>query len=467
MAYRGERRNWIFNIPPRELKSFMVSVCFPAWVLGNQPHEKFIVASHTMRPLAEKLSNDCRMLMESAFYKTLFPETVIQKFSQSLIVTTKNGHRLAASVETGITGLGGNYLILDDGNKPDEALSPTIRIGTNNWIDNTLMSRLDDRTTGRIIGVAQRVHEDDASAHLKSILNNPGVISLPAEAYKNISYRLPNGKTYTMLEGELLHPSRLPKHELESLEKQMSSYSYAGQYLQNPVPVGGGMFKKEFIQYYDLEKFNFGTSTGFILCDPAGVGDVPGATKRKKSDWTAFVVVALSADGNYYLLDIVRDKFNPTERVDALFELHRLWNGRFGRPLKVGYESYGIQSDNHYVMKKQEDESYRFPLIPLGGKMSKPDRIARLIPDMENGRWYFPRQIKYKDTKKREWELIAELIEGEMLTFPVSNHDDTLDALSRIYDNDMEAKFPKLIRKEIKSTDELLSNRESESWINW
>lgn len=464
-AYRGEIRRLIINMPPRALKSYLCSIVYPAWILGREPHEQFIVASHTMRPLATKLSNDTRRLMDSEWYKSLFPETIIEKSTEEMFVTTKNGHRMATSIGRSPTGLGFNFGIIDDPNRPDEALSDTIRMHTNDWIDQTFMSRMNDRMTGRVIQVMQRVHEDDGTGHL--FKKGYTQIKLPAEAVsKSYSYEV-NGKTFKLNQGELLHPERLPQSALDELRIDLGEYGYAGQYLQEPVPIGGGLFKDQWVKYYNIEKFNLSNCNVFILCDPAGVGDVPGVSrKRKKSDWTAFMVVALSTDNNYYLLDIVRDKLNPTERIDKLFELHREWSAQTNKPPKVGYESYGLQTDLHYINQKQVDESYRFTLIPLGGQMSKPDRIARLIPDMENGRWYFPNKILYTDSRNLTFDLVNEMIRGEMATFPMSKHDDCIDALSRIYDEDVGAKFPKLIKKS-----QLLGPEVSQSdgahWINF
>lgn len=467
-AYRGEIQRLIFNMPPRELKSFLISTCFPAWVLGREPHEKFIVASHSLRPLAAKLSSDTSRLMNSDWYKRIFPKTIFEKDTEFELRTTENGGRLAAA-QTGVVGSGGNYLILDDPNKPDEALSDTIRKGTNDWVDNTFMSRMDDRTTGRIILVQQRVHENDVTGHL---LEKGGytLVKLPAEAHNPVDIRI-GKKNYHMDKGELLHEARLPKSVLDELITDLGEYSYAGQYLQEPVPPGGGLFKSTNIKYYDQNEFNFTNANGFILCDPAGVGQIgQGNTKRKKSDWTAFMVVALADDQNYYLVDIVRDKLNPTQRINVLIDLHRQWSEHFGKPLKVGYESYGLQSDLHYIQQRQTDESYNFPLIPLGGKMAKEDRIARLIPDMENHRWYFPFKLMYKDSSNRMFDLVAEMIKGEMLTFPVSKHDDCIDALSRIYDEDMFARFPapRNKKKELIGSEVYETSRASDSnhWVN-
>lgn len=450
-------------MPPRALKSYLCSIVFPAWVLGREPHEQFMVASHTMRPLAAKLSDDTRRLMNSEWYKELFPNTIIEKNTEQYFVTTRNGHRLATSIMGSPTGMGFNYGILDDPNKPDEALSDIIRIKTNDWIDNTFMSRMNDRTTGRLINVMQRVHEDDVTGHLIE-KGSYTVLKLPAEAHRPVKYHI-HGIDYTMRKDDLLHPARLPREVLTELRNDLGEYSYAGQYLQEPVPIGGGLFKPAWIQYFDISKFNLKTCNVFILCDPAGVGGE--TTRRKKSDWTSFQVVGLSTDNNYYLLDMVRDKFNPTERIDALFDLHRKWNAHTVKPPKVGYESYGLQSDLHYIREKQNADSYRFSLVPLGGSMSKNDRIGRLIPDMQNGRWYFPNKIIYTDTRGLSYDLVAEMINGEMATFPFSKHDDCLDALSRVYDEDMEAKFPKLAKPARLVGPDFMMNESNNDWRNF
>lgn len=465
-AYRGEIKRLIFNIPPRELKSFLISTCFPAWVLGREAHEKFIVASHSLRPLAAKLSSDTSRLMNSDWYKKIFPNTILEKDTEFEIRTTQNGGRLAAA-QTGVVGSGGNYLILDDPNKPDEALSDTIRKGTNDWVDNTFLSRMDDRTTGRVILVQQRVHENDVTGHL---LDKGGytLVKLPAEAYHPININI-GRKTYKMEKGDFLHEARLPRQVLDEALIDLGEYSYAGQYLQEPTPPGGGLFKIAKIKYYDQENFDFTHANGFILCDPAGIGNIGKSNnKSKKSDWTAFMVVALADDQNYYLVDIVRDKLNPTERVNRLVDLHREWSAHFMKPLKVGYESYALQSDLHYIEQRQKDESYNFPLIPLGGKLAKENRIARLIPDLENQRWYFPHKISYQDSSHRTFDLVAEMIRGEMLTFPVSKHDDCIDALSRIYDEEMYAKFPAPRKQKDLVGSDILSGLEKNDshWVN-
>ena len=75
--------------------------------------------------------------------------------------------------------------------------------------------------------------------------------------------------------------------------------------------------------------------------------------------------------------------------------------------------------------------------------MMKEERIRRLIPDMQNGRWYFPATLAYIDAEGRKFDLIEEM-KSEMRSFPRARHDDILDALARVYESDLFLVFPKL-----------------------
>lgn len=203
----------------------------------------------------------------------------------------------------------------------------------------------------------------------------------------------------------------------------------------------GAEFKLDDVRYYYNELSGTGMNI-YILVDPAGKATE--AERQAKADYTAMVVLGLAGDKNYYLLDIVRDKLNPTQRVDKLMELHRKWAKLSGKSPVVGYESYGIQSDLHYLNKAQEEQTYRFRTIELGGIRSKPERIRRLIPVLENHLLYIPRILNYKTTAGINIDLIHDFLNNELLVFPHSKHDDVLDAMSRIMDEDIRATSPSL-----------------------
>ena len=163
----GKIRRLIVNMPPRSLKSIVSSVAFPAFVLGHNPTERLIAASYGA-DLAIKHSNDFRAILNSPWYRRLFPGTQISRIKNTEfeVVTTRSGFRLATSIDGTLTGRGGNIVIVDDPLKPIDALSDSKREAVNNWFSNTLLSRLDDKRTGAIIVVMQRLHTDDLTGTL-------------------------------------------------------------------------------------------------------------------------------------------------------------------------------------------------------------------------------------------------------------------------------------------------------------
>ena len=164
---------------------------------------------------------------------------------------------------------------------------------------------------------------------------------------------------------------------------------------------------------------------------------------------------------------MVRERLNSTERVDTLFMLHRKWNDLGGKPPKVGYEKYGMMTDTHYIKDKMGQEGYRFSLIELGGRMAKEERIRRLIPDMQTGRWWFPANLMYTDGEGRTFDLVKELIYSEMPSFPRARHDDMIDALSRIYEEDLMLSFPRLKQTENQRMIAQAFVPQQESWADF
>lgn len=432
-VHRGEIRRLIINIPPRTLKSTCVSIAYPAWLLGVDPTVRTIVGSYA-QSLSERLSTDTRLIMEHPWYQQVFPETKIaeDQNQKRKFQTTKRGHRIATSVGSGITGEGGDYLLMDDPHNPLQTESDIQRQEALDWFGQTFSSRQNDPRTARFILVMQRLHVNDLTGYL---LEQGGWhhLCLPAIAPRNILISLKD-ISWEMSEGEYLHSERLGPEELDRFRIDMGDYGFAGQMMQTPVPDGGGLFKDLWMQYYtkapDAHMLNI-----YIFVDAA-------YEKKKTSDYTAMVVVGLGSDHNYYLLDIVRDRFNPTERIEALIKLHKKWNKLSGKPPIVGYEKNGASSDLHYLNIAQERLGYRFAIIPLGTYAHKNDRIKQLIPLFQTRRFYFPISLPYIDHTKKSVDLIRLLVDKEMLLFPVGLHPDMLDALSRVCDPDIDVFFP-------------------------
>jgi predicted phage terminase large subunit-like protein len=225
-------------------------------------------------------------------------------------------------------------------------------------------------------------------------------------------------------------PVFLSAEELHKKRRDQGPYTFGTQMLQDPVADKAMGFRSEWLQYYetlgDISKWN-----KYILVDAA-------RKKKATSDYTVIAVVALAPDGNYYLLDAVRDRLNLTQRTAKLFELHRKWS-----PTGIGYEQYGMQSDVEHIKYVMEQENYRFSITEVGGTISKEDRIQKLVPVFEQGRFYLPKRLSFVDYEGQVRDFVQLFIDNEYTAFPVCVHDDMLDCLARILDQTLGAKFPK------------------------
>src|ERR1700757_2068752 len=206
----GKIRRLIINLPPRHLKSLMASIAFPAWLLGHNPSAQILCVSYA-QDLADKLARDCRGIMISPWYGRIFP-TRLSAHRQAVqeVINTRQGCRLATSTGGVLTGRGADIILIDDPLKPEDALSKALRQACNEWFVHTLYSRLNDKRTGAIVIIMQRLHEDDLVGHVLG--QEPWeVLSFPAIAEADEGHEIETiwgPRHYTRRRGEALHPAR-------------------------------------------------------------------------------------------------------------------------------------------------------------------------------------------------------------------------------------------------------------------
>jgi len=144
----GEISRLLISQPPRSLKSICVSVAYVAWLLGHDPTRRIIVVSYA-NELAAELHRQFRMVIDSAWYRALFPAMRPAKDSGGELVTAAGGSRYATSVGGTLTGRGADLIIVDDPLKAEEAMSEPARRRLIDWYGGTLVSRLNDKENGR------------------------------------------------------------------------------------------------------------------------------------------------------------------------------------------------------------------------------------------------------------------------------------------------------------------------------
>lgn len=215
--------------------------------------------------------------------------------------------------------------------------------------------------------------------------------------------------------------------------RDMGPYTYAAQILLNPKADAMQGFKREWLRYY--KQITPKGMNGYILVDSAN-------SKRKESDYTAMWAILLGTDLNYYAYRIVRDRLNLTERVDRLFRMHRKLRKEGVNILQVRWERYGMMADIEAIKAAQELQNYRFDITEVAGQTSKDDRIKRMIPICESGKFYLPESQHVTDWQKNTVDLVHSFVEEEYFPFPVALHKDMLDSLSRIAEPDLHLVWP-------------------------
>ncbi len=229
---RGKIKKLMINAPPDYGKSFLTSILLPAYLLGLDPTIRIIVVSYGLE-LAVKLSNDFRAIVNSPWYKSIFPDIEISrtKNTENEIVTTRGGYRLAGSLDGALTGRRCDILIIDDPLKRSDAYSASKRKRVNDRFRDTLFSML-EKKKGVIIIAAQRLHVDDLCGSLLSESDDWTRLSLSAVAEKDEQIEIGEGRYYERRKDEPLDAKRESKEDWDAVQSHVGPDAWAAQYQQ-------------------------------------------------------------------------------------------------------------------------------------------------------------------------------------------------------------------------------------------
>lgn len=248
-AFNGDIHRLVINQPPQTGKSNLVSRIFPTWGWANNPALKWMFYTYNFKGLTEPMNVQRRNILLSPWWQERWGHTMTLAADESMkwrFVNDKTGHMTAA---TGATGIGADFLIVDDLHSASEAWSEAERTAGVTFFRNTLMSRLTPGGKNVCIIVAQRLHEKDVCGE---VLKDGGWehLCLPATAEGQQTIFLPlSGRKWVRKKGELLDEQRLPKKELKAKETELGSRGFAGQYQQRPAPATGIIFRPDWWQY--------------------------------------------------------------------------------------------------------------------------------------------------------------------------------------------------------------------------
>jgi len=401
---RNRKQHLIINIPPRSLKSFISTICLPAWAWIKKPNFKYVGSSYSAN-LSIDHNMLCRRLIESNWYREQWGNAVEMADDQNTKGQFENkmgGVRRATSTGGTITGSGADIIALDDPINPQKARSDIERKTANVFFDHTLSTRLNKPDIGLFLIIMQRLHEDDLTGHL--LKKNPDAyrhICIPAIKTKDVR-PMELGKFY---KDNLFFQERFSKKNLDSLRKDQGSFVFAGQILQSPSPEEGGIIKKKYFKYYSKIPDKFDSIMDSWDCSFKG---------NATSDYVAGTVWGIK-DANRYLLYATHKKMGFVDTINEMLKVRKMYN-----VTKTLIEDKANGTAIIEVLKNKLG-----CIIPFDpGSRSKEERLHSVEPDFESGNILLP----VYDIATFEVEEYVE----ELIKFPNGAHDDYVDSTSML-----------------------------------
>jgi len=241
-------RNAIINIPPRHMKSFLISVFWPCWVWTFRPESQWLFSSYG-ESLTIRDSLRCRRLIKSAWYQSnwghVFQLTGDQN-EKRRFENDRGGYRLVTTPGGLGTGEGGDFIVVDDPHKAQDAYSRNLLDSTCLWWDGTMSTRGNDPKTVCKVVVMQRLAQADLTGHLIDAMTDSDgeqyeLLILPAEYETHPGAKEKPWSDWRTENGDLLWPERFGKREVTTISRALGNDA-PGQMQQRPAAEGGAIF---------------------------------------------------------------------------------------------------------------------------------------------------------------------------------------------------------------------------------
>lgn len=204
--------------------------------------------------------------------------------------------------------------------------------------------------------------------------------------------------------------------EIEDMRDELGSFVFAREVLAQFVTDGGGMFRREWFQFYDStpdgvlvvegETFRVDDMLRFMTADLA-------VSVKSWADYTVAVVFARAPDGRLFVLDLLRTKIEGPSIVPTLSRMLAKWSV----PAQGGL---WLEGAGPLVTLNAEARSRGLPVKEIPITKDKVTRAEPLTAAIERGRILFPRSASW-----------LEDVLHELCAFPdPAFNDDVVDALS-------------------------------------
>ncbi len=404
----------VFNMPPRYMKSILISIMWPTWEWGPFacPWSRWIFGSYDFA-LATDHSVARRTIIESEWYQHrwghLFQLSTDQNV-KTVFSNTRRGRMFATGFGGGKIGRGGDRVVIDDPHDPEKVLSDEIRERDVRVFKQGFSTRLNDKRRGAIVVVMQRLHEQDLSGHCLSLGYRHLKFENPAQTDHVIETR--TGRRIERKASELLWPEREGEKEVAAMRRTLGEYGFAGQYLQSPSPQSGVIFKRHDWRFFRVLPGAIDGKAISIDCSFKAEDD---------SDFVA-AFVAVFVGAMTYLVERTKERLTFT----GTCELTKTLRSRHPDASHVYVED---KANGTAVIDSMRTKIPGLIAVePEGGKIA---RAWSASGDVEAHNVLLPEYLDEQGNVIPGLEWVAEFIDT-CAKFPRVPHDDDVDAFTQL-----------------------------------
>jgi|TARA_R110000787_G_scaffold106961_1_gene214746 predicted phage terminase large subunit-like protein len=413
---RGDLKRLIIQAPPRHGKSQLGTVHFPAWYLGHNPTQQIITASHNA-DLARGFGRQVRNLCANPLYQNVFEGMGLAADAKAANYwhTSDGGAYLSVGVGGSPTGRGGHLIVIDDPIRgQSDADSKTVRDAMWSWYRSDIYTRR--MPEAAIVVIQTRWHDEDLAGQLLSEMESEtgdqwDVVDLPALAFAD--------DVLGREEGEALWPEWYPEGVLEETKRVLTASegprSWSALYQQRPITEEGAYFKADWLKYYDPRDLNsrFNPHSSRPYLHVYGASDY--AVSDSTGDYTVHIVGGVDPNDDLYILDLWKGQVASNVWIDEVIGLMQKY-----KPLQWAEESGQInKSVGPFLSKRMSELRVYCRREQYSSARDKPTRARSIQARMSMGKVYLPKSAPWLD------EFVYELSR-----FPISGHDDQIDAVS-------------------------------------
>lgn len=423
LAGRLVPRNLIINIPPGGTKTEFFSIHFPAYVNALVQERRLKRFRNLNISFADTLvkrnSRRTRDIIASREYQEFWPCSFGVNQAEEWEIKDERGRSIGQTVSRSsngqITGGRGGYygpefsgmVMLDDYNKPVDMLSESRRKSANTLLVNTIRSRRGDKSKEHptpFVSIQQRLHTDDATGFM--LAGGMGVpfhhVAIPAmidekyiqsldEPWRSLCWETVKD-TDSVVVGGVRYWSYWPQMEdvndlLQLWEKDR--YTFLSQYQQNPMALTGGIIDTSWFRTY---------TTLPKLTHRAVYVDTNSGKVEDWLDYTVFTLVGMGVDGNLYIIDVVRGRWDPEDLLKKAEEVWETW--RMAGTMRImpmrhmAIEEKQAGQGLITTLKKRSTTPGQIAIpvkeIPRGTGQNKLVRCLNVIPQIKTGKVFVP-----------------------------------------------------------------------------